>query len=146
MHEKALVSFYDITLLFLYEGLDKWSKVNDAMDHFNYFYLIELFAEEKVKVINDEENVKILLHKRFYTFTNFILDVRMYSKHLGFRIFCSFFFLFSTLKFTSLTLAMLENLCGNKRKNKSAKFSENLNALSRCRMRILTVWKRELQK
>jgi hypothetical protein len=36
---------------------------------------------------------------------------------------------------------MLENLCLNKRKNKSAKFSENLNALSKLRNLLLRVGK-----
>ena len=54
----------------------------------------------------------------------------MYSRHLGFRIFIFFFSLFSSLKFTTVAKAMLENLCLDKRKNKYVKFSENLNAMS----------------
>ena len=54
----------------------------------------------------------------------------IYSIHLAFRIFNFFFSLFSSLKFATITKAMLENLCLDKRKNKFDKFSENLNVLS----------------
>jgi hypothetical protein len=71
MYVKVLFSFYDITLLFLYEGLYKWSKVNVAIGNLNYFDLLERFAKEKVEVINDEENFNILLNKSSYVFYEF---------------------------------------------------------------------------
>jgi hypothetical protein len=52
------------------------------------------------------------------------------SKHLDPPVFNGFFFLFLSSKLATLTSAMLENLCLNKRKNKPAEFFENLNALS----------------
>jgi hypothetical protein len=71
MYEKELFSFCDITLLFLYQGLYKWSKVNVAIGNLNYFDLLERFAKEKVEVINDEENFNILLNKSSYVFCEF---------------------------------------------------------------------------
>lgn len=58
------------------------------------------------------------------------MKIFTYSKHLVFRIFNFFFSLLSTLKFTAVAMAMLENLCLDKRKNKFVKFSQNLNVLS----------------
>jgi hypothetical protein len=46
--------------------------------------------------------------------------IAIYSKHIAFQIFSFFFFLFSALKFATVTKVMPENLCLNKRKNKSA--------------------------
>lgn len=56
--------------------------------------------------------------------------MHIYSTHLAFLIFSFFFFRFSSLKFTTITMAIFENLCLEKRKNKSAKLSKNLNMSS----------------
>jgi hypothetical protein len=71
MHEKSLLDFSDITLFVFNEGISKLSNTNDNILTLNYFSLLEQFSNEKVELVRDGKESKILLNGSSYTFYEF---------------------------------------------------------------------------